>query len=59
MNMDMAQPPGVMDAVVFGAVAFALLFTLTWALSPRLRGWIEQPKFRFQETVQEFDRENR
>ena len=36
------------DILVFTALAAALAFTIAWALSPRLRRWIEQPKFTFQ-----------
>jgi hypothetical protein len=36
------------DILVFTALAAALAFTIAWALSPRLRRWVEQPKFSFQ-----------
>jgi hypothetical protein len=39
---------GVIDILVFTALAAALAFTIAWAISPRLRRWIEQPKFTFQ-----------
>jgi hypothetical protein len=49
--MNMQPSFGLFDLLVFGAVAFAVLFTIAWALSPKLREWIEQPKFRFQENL--------
>jgi hypothetical protein len=49
MNMDHSL--GLMDLLVFGAVAFSAIFTVAWALSPKLREWIEQPKLRLQEKL--------
>jgi hypothetical protein len=49
MNMDHSL--GLMDLLVFGAVAFSAIFTVAWALSPKLREWIEQPKYRFQDNL--------
>jgi len=57
--MNMPHSLGAMDVLVFGACAFAALFTVAWSVSPKLREWIERPKYRFQESVQRFDRENR
>ena len=54
MNMTL----DAMDFIVFMAIAFAIFFTLAWGVSPALREWIERPKYRFQESVQRFDREN-
>ncbi|MBZ5602622.1 MAG: hypothetical protein LAO79_09985 [Acidobacteriia bacterium] len=47
----------LMDVIVFLAMAFAVVFLLAWAASPRLRAWIERPKYRFQENVRSYDRE--
>jgi hypothetical protein len=47
-----------LDGIVFLSAAFVVFLTVAWSLSPGLRIWIERPKFRFQESVQEFDREN-
>jgi len=57
MNMN---APGItaMDVIVFLAMAFAIVFTLAWAVSPRLRAWIEQPKYRFQRNVRDYDEKN-
>ena len=43
------------NLIVFSALAFALLFFIAWLLSPRLRAWIERPKYRFQANVQDYD----
>ena len=55
MDMAMEHSLSAMDAIVLVAVAIALLFFLAWALSPRLRVWIEQPKYRFQEAIERYD----
>jgi hypothetical protein len=57
--MNMPQSTSMMDVVVFIALAFSAGFTLAWALSPRLRGWIERPKYRFQQNLRNFDKEAR
>jgi len=43
--------------IVWTAVAFTIVFTAAWAASPALRGWIERPKHRFLESVQDHDRQ--
>ncbi len=57
MNMD--RHISAMDVVVFLALAFAILFAAAWSLSPRLRAWIERPKYRFQKDVRDYDERNR
>jgi Ser/Thr protein kinase RdoA (MazF antagonist) len=44
-----------MDAIVFGAIAFAVIFTIAWAISPALREWIERPKYGFQQSLEAFE----
>jgi hypothetical protein len=45
-------------AVIVGAAAaFALAFTCAYLVCPDLRTWIEQPKHRFQHSVQRYDRD--
>ena len=44
-----------MDFVVALALLFALVFLLAWLLSPRLRAWVERPKFGFQANVRAYD----
>jgi hypothetical protein len=45
----------IMDAIVLLAGAFALLFLAAWLISPKLRDWIERPKYRFLADVQSAD----
>lgn len=47
----------MMDMIVWLAVLFAVLFFAAWLISPRLRRWIERPKYRFQADLQRYDRE--
>lgn len=42
-------------AVVLLAVLFAVVFLAAWLISPRLRVWIERPKYRFLADVQSYD----
>ena len=44
-----------MDLVVGLAVLFAILFFAVWLFSPRLRAWVERPKYRFQANVRSYD----
>jgi hypothetical protein len=44
-----------MDLVVFVAMAFVVALTVAWLVSPALRGWMERPKYRFQENVRTYD----
>ncbi len=44
-----------MNLIVAIAILFAAAFTLAWALSPKLRVWIEQPNYRFQKNAQSYD----
>lgn len=46
----------ITDLVVWGSVAFTLVFVGAWAASPALRVWIERPKHRFLDDVQGYDR---
>lgn len=45
----------MIDFLVFSATAAALAFVAAWAASPRLRRWIEAPKYAFQERLNQFD----
>ncbi len=49
--MNMSGSSSLMDLVVFLALAFALIFPGAWIVSPRLREWIEQPKYKFLENL--------
>ena len=44
-----------MDVIVGLAVLFALVFLAAWLISPRLRAWVERPKYRFQANVRAYD----
>ncbi len=44
-----------MDFIVGLALLFALAFLAAWLLSPRLRAWVERPKYRFQADVRAYD----
>jgi hypothetical protein len=49
----------LMDAVVLAAAGFAFAFLAAWMASPRLRAWVERPKYRFQANVRDYDRKSR
>lgn len=42
--------------IVWGSLLGALLYSLAYLLSPRLRAQVEQPKFQFQQQVQDYDK---
>ena len=44
-----------MDLIVGLAVLFAIAFFAAWLMSPRLRAWVERPKYRFQANVRSYD----
>ena len=54
--MNMQPSIGLLDFLVFGAVVFAVIFTVAWTLSPKLRKWIEQPKYLFQDNLNKEDK---
>ena len=45
----------MLDTIVLLAVVFAVVFLAAWLISPRLRAWIERPKYRFLADVQSYD----
>lgn len=56
--MNMTEPMihlTAMDVVVGLAVLLAVVFFAAWLTSPRLRSWVERPKYRFQADVRAFD----
>ncbi len=53
MIMDMTM--SLMDAIVLLAGIFTFVFLAAWLISPRLRVWIERPKYRFLADVQTYD----
>ena len=46
----------IADLIVGASTILALMFVAAWAASPRLRAWIERPKYRFQESLRDYDR---
>jgi hypothetical protein len=48
-----------MDAIVGLAVLFSVVFLAAWLASPRLRQWVERPKFGFQAAVKSYDQAQR
>jgi len=55
MTMPMTMTVSLMDAIVLLAGIFALVFLVAWIISPRLRVWIERPKYRFLADVQRYE----
>ena len=46
----------ITNVIVGASIGLALAFVAAWALSPRLRSWIERPKYQFQDALDDFDR---
>lgn len=42
--------------IVFASIGLALIFSLAYWLSPKLRGSIEEPKYLFMEQLSQHDR---
>ncbi len=53
--MNMHGSMSAMDIIVFLALAFAIVFTAAWSVSPALRAWIERPKYRFQKNLRSYE----
>ena len=47
----------ITNLVVGAAVFLSVAFVVAWLVSPRIRAWVERPKYRFQDAVREYDRE--
>ena len=45
----------IIDLIVFSSLVFGVVFFAAWLRLPRLRAWIERPKYRFQANVQSYD----
>lgn len=45
----------IADIVVIASVVLTAAFVAGWLVSPALRTWIERPKHRFQNAVQQYD----
>ena len=46
----------IANIIVGASAAFAAAFTIAWLMRRDLRSWIEEPKYRFQRSVQRYDR---
>jgi hypothetical protein len=46
----------ITNLVVGASMGLALAFVAAWAVSPRLRAWIERPKYHFQDALDDYDR---
>ena len=51
----MPMTVSLMDVIVVLAGLFAVVFLGAWLISPRLRVWIERPKYRFLADVQLYE----
>jgi hypothetical protein len=49
----------ISDLIVAASTVLALMFVVAWAVSPRLRTRIERPKYRFQDSLRDYDRSQR
>jgi hypothetical protein len=49
----------ITNLIVGASVGLALAFVAAWAVSPRLRAWIERPKYHFQDALYDYDRDDR
>ena len=46
----------IASVIVGAALAFAIVFSAAYLLRGDLRAWIEQPKHRFQSSLERYDR---
>lgn len=42
--------------IVIASLVFGVSFVIAWCCSPALRRWVERPKYRFLESVRQYDR---
>jgi hypothetical protein len=42
--------------IVVVSLVFGMVFVVAWCCSPGLRRWVERPKYRFMESVRQYDR---
>jgi hypothetical protein len=45
------------DVIVVLSTLLSLAFVVAWLAFPRLRAWIERPKYHFQEHLERYDLE--
>ena len=46
----------ITNVIVGASMGLTLAFVAAWAMSPRLRAWIERPKYHFQDALDDYDR---
>lgn len=46
----------ITSIIVWGSILGALLFSVAYIASPRIRAQVEQPKHHFQQQVQDFEK---
>jgi hypothetical protein len=46
----------ITNLIVGASMGLALAFVVAWAVSARLRAWIEKPKYHFQDALDDYDR---
>jgi len=47
------------DAIVALSILLSLAFVVAWLLLPKLRAWIERPKYHFQEQLRRYDQQRK
>ena len=47
----------ITNLIVGASIGLSLAFVAAWAVSPRLRTWIEKPKYKFQDSLNDYDRD--
>ncbi|MBN4053793.1 hypothetical protein JYT97_02795 [Haliea sp. AH-315-K21] len=47
----------ITNVIVFGAIALAVLYFVTWMMRRDFREQIERPKHRFQDQINSYDRQ--
>jgi hypothetical protein len=46
----------ITNIIVIASLVFGGTFVVAWCCSPALRRWVERPKYRFLESVRQYDR---
>lgn len=54
-GMNMSHSFDAMDLIVFAVLLFTIGMFVAWLVSPKLRVWIERPKYRFLANVETYD----
>ena len=46
----------ITNFIVIASLVLGGVFVVAWCCSPALRRWVERPKYRFLESVRQYDR---